>query len=113
VSPLERHQRTTEREKDIEWARGASPEAVAAYVGNLKRQLANAHSPCIGCSIRTAERNQWIRAFNRLEKAASSHAQNCLDADGLDHARRAVLKDLTAGAAGPLALDDNQPEERR
>jgi hypothetical protein len=41
------------------------------------------------------DRDRWIRAFNRLEKAVTNHIRDCMDCDGLAHAHKAVMKDLT------------------
>jgi hypothetical protein len=43
------------------------------------------------------ERARWTRAFNRLEKAVTNHIANCIDADDLAHAHRAVMRDLGPG----------------
>jgi hypothetical protein len=40
------------------------------------------------------ERDRWIRAFNRLEKAATNHVQGCIDADELAHVHKVVMRDL-------------------
>jgi hypothetical protein len=41
-----------------------------------------------------ASRAEWIRAFNRLEKAVTNHIRDCIDSDALAHAHKAVMKDI-------------------
>ena len=50
-----------------------------------------------------AERARWVRAFNRLEKAVTNHIRDCIDADGLAHAHKAVMRDV---GPRPGALDE-------
>lgn len=45
-----------------------------------------------------ADRNRWIRAFNRLEKAVTNHVRDCIDADGLAHAHKAVMREVGPNA---------------
>ena len=45
-----------------------------------------------------ADRDRYIRAFNRLEKAVTNHIRDCIDADALAHAHRAVMRDVTERA---------------
>jgi hypothetical protein len=45
-----------------------------------------------------AERDRYIRAFNRLEKAVANHIKDrCIDSDDLEHVHRVVLRDLAEG----------------
>jgi hypothetical protein len=39
-----------------------------------------------------AKANKWIQAFNSLEKPVTQHIDNCMDADDLERAHRAVMK---------------------
>jgi hypothetical protein len=42
-----------------------------------------------------AERDRYIRAFNRLEKAVTNHmTDRCIDSDDLEHVHRVVMRDL-------------------
>jgi hypothetical protein len=41
------------------------------------------------------DRDKWIRAFNRLEKAVTNHIANrCIDSDDLAHVHKAIMRDL-------------------
>lgn len=37
---------------------------------------------------------KWIRAFNSLEKPVTDHIERCIDADDLDRAHRAVMREF-------------------
>jgi hypothetical protein len=42
-----------------------------------------------------AERDRYIRAFNRLEKAVTNHITNrCIDSDDLAHVHKVIMRDL-------------------
>lgn len=46
-------------------------------------------------TVAGSERDRYIRAFNRLEKAVTNHITNrCLDGDDLAHVHKTVMRDL-------------------
>lgn len=49
-----------------------------------------------GLVERTAERDRWIRLFNRLDKACSDAIERNPDDDALAAAHRAVMKEAAA-----------------
>jgi hypothetical protein len=58
------------------------------------------------------QRNRWIRAFNRLEKAVTNHIRDCIDCDGLAHAHKAVMRDLThPDSAAPRASEASNAQD--
>jgi hypothetical protein len=52
------------------------------------------------------ENMKWVRAFNSLEKPVTRHIETCMDADDLDRAHRAVMRQF-----GPPASRERQADE--
>ena len=46
------------------------------------------------------ERDRYIRAFNRLEKAVTDHLKDCFDPEALAHVHKVVMRDLTEKRRG-------------
>jgi RNase adaptor protein for sRNA GlmZ degradation len=44
------------------------------------------------------ERMKWVRAFNSLEKPVTNHIERCMDADDLERAHRAVMREYGPNA---------------